>query len=137
VWAGENGSGLLPLLAAGAFTPEAAEGWRAWETLRQNPEAELNVEPVEPPAGLMRQYEILAELREAATPEAQAELMNELLAISQEDFYTLGLSLPEGGYRVIHNTLRNVPESFISGWLYPGPSPINFETFYIDPSFAQ
>lgn len=137
VWAGENGSGLLPLLAAGGFTPEAAEGWRAWETLQRNPNAELNVEAVEPPVGLKRQYEIINLLQQTVGDEAQAALMNELLAISQEDFYTLGLSLPEGGYRVINNTLRNVPSSFISGWLYPGPSPINFETFYIDPSFAR
>jgi len=137
VWAGENGSGLLPLLAAGAFTPEAAAGWSAWNQVRLNPDAETAVEPVEPPAQLQRQYELVSALQSAVGPEAQAEIMNEILSLSQELFLTPGLSLPGPGYRVVHNTLRNVPESVISGWLYPGPAPVNFEQFYIDPSFAN
>ena len=130
VWAGENGTGLLPLVAAGGYTPEAAWGWRAWESQRLNPEAELTDTPVEPPANLQRSYEILEELRQATTPEAQADLMNELLSLAAEDFYTIGLSLPMGDYRVVNNNLMNVPNPVIAGWLYPGPAPANFETFY-------
>ena len=52
-------------------------------------------------------------------------------------FLTIGLSLPAGDYQVVNNTLRNVPDTVIHGWLYPGPSPVNFETFYIDPSFSK
>ena len=37
----------------------------------------------------------------------------------------------------LDNTLRNVPDPVIHGWLYPGPAPVNFETFYIDPSKAK
>ncbi len=57
--------------------------------------------------------------------------MNEHLELAAEGFYTIGLSLPMGDYRVVSNNLGNVPESVITGWLYPGPSPVNFETFYI------
>jgi peptide/nickel transport system substrate-binding protein len=131
VWAGENGTGLLPLVAAGGYTPEAAWGWRAWEQLRLNPDAEVTAEPVEPPAELQRQYEILEEIRQATTPEQQEALMNELLELSAEQFFTVGLSLPMGDYRVVSNDLRNVPDPIIAGWLYPGPSPANFETFFI------
>jgi peptide/nickel transport system substrate-binding protein len=131
VWAGENGTGLLPLVAAGGYTPEAAFGWRAWETQRLNPDAELTAEPVEPPAELQRQYEILEELRQAVMPEAQADLMNELLELSADQFFTIGLSLPQGDYRVVSNRVRNVPDPVIAGWLYPGPAPANFETFFI------
>lgn len=137
VWAGENGSGLLPLVAAGAFTPEAAVGWQAWNTLRLNPEAETAVEPVEPPAELQRQYELIDELRAAVTEEEQTAIMNEILNLSAEQFLTPGLSLPMGGYRVINNSLQNVPDQVTVGWLYPGPAPVNFETFFIDPSLAE
>lgn len=131
VWAGENGTGLLPLVAAGGYTPEAAWGWSAWESIQLNPDAELTAEPVEPPAELQRQYAILNELRQATTPEAQAELMNELLELSADQFFTIGLSLPMGDYRVVSNNLKNVPDPLIAGWLYPGPAPANFETFYV------
>jgi len=133
VWAGENGTGLLPLVAAGGYTPEAAWGWRAWQQQQLNPDAELTDEPVEPPAELQRQYEILEELRQATTPEAQAELMNELLDIAADQFFTIGLSLPMGDYRVVSNDLHNVPNPLIAGWLYPGPAPANYETFFIQP----
>jgi peptide/nickel transport system substrate-binding protein len=137
VWAGENGTGLLPLVAAGGYIPEAASGWSAWNTMRNNPDAETSDEPVEPPAGIQRQYEIVEELRQATSLEAQTELMNEMLELAADQFFTIGLSLPMGDYRVAANYLRNVPEPLIAGWLYPGPAPANFETFYVDPSLQQ
>lgn len=136
VWAGENGTGQLPLLAAGGYTPEAAWGWRAWET-ENIKGGDPAVEAIEPPADLIRQYEILAELPTIADPAGQAELMEEYLGLATEQFYTIGLSLPQGDYRVIANELRNVPNPVISGWLYPGPAPVNFESFYIDPSMSN
>jgi len=134
VWAGENGTGQLPLLAAGGYTPEAAWGWRAWEDVNIKGQTETAYEPVTPPAELQRQYEILAEIPRTVGYEAQSELMNELLDLAAEQFLTIGLSLPQGDYRVVSNKLRNVPDTVIAGWLYPGPAPANFETFYIDES---
>jgi len=136
VWAGENGTGQLPLLAAGAFTPERASGWIAWEARQLNPDADVTAEPVAPPPALQRQYEILTELKKTFDPDAQAKLMDEMLELSADQFLTIGLSLPAGDYRVVHNSLRNVPEPLIAGWLYPGPAPANFETFYIDTGAA-
>jgi peptide/nickel transport system substrate-binding protein len=139
VWIGENGSGLLPLIAANfhAWTPEAAWSWIAWNQLRLNPDASVAFDPVEPPAAVQRQYEILSELLQAVGIEAQTALINELLQISADEFFTLGLSMPMGDYHVVNNVLRNVPDTVIAGWLYPGPAPVNFETFYIDESLAQ
>lgn len=139
VWIGENGAGLLPLVGANfhAFTPEAAFGWIAWYQQQLNPDATLTAEPVTPPEHIQRQYEILTELLQTIGIDAQTQLMNELLEISAEDFYTIGLSLPMGDYTVVNNTLRNVPETVIAGWLYPGPAPANFETFYIDQNAAS
>jgi len=135
VWVGENGLGLQPVLAArDSFTPEAAGGWLAWNARRQNPNAEVTVEPVEPPAGLQRQYELVDQISASADPAEQVALMTELLNLSADGFYTIGLSLPEGGYRVINNALQNVPSTLLAGWLYPGPGPANFETFFIDPA---
>jgi peptide/nickel transport system substrate-binding protein len=92
---------------------------------------------VTPSAELQRQLVIATLIKQAVTPEDQAALMKEYFDLSTQQFLIIGLSLPAGDYQVVNNTLRNVPDTVISGWLYPGPSPVNFETFYIDPSFAK
>ncbi|MDF1521655.1 MAG: hypothetical protein P1P87_02400 [Trueperaceae bacterium] len=42
--------------------------------------------------------------------------------------------MPEGDYRVVNGALRNVPNPVIGGWLYPGPGPLNSDSFYFAPS---
>ncbi|UCH26528.1 MAG: ABC transporter substrate-binding protein [Trueperaceae bacterium] len=135
VWAGENGTGQLPMLSVaakhgGGYIPEGAAAWWAWFDRQLDPNAETEVDPVTPPATIQRQFEILSKLPTTVGDE-QIALMNEHLELAAEGFYTIGLSLPMGDYRVVSNNLGNVPESVITGWLYPGPSPVNFETFYI------
>lgn len=135
VWAGENGTGQLPMLSVaaqhgGGYIPEEADGWWAWHELQLNPDAETSTDPIEPPDTIKRQFEILT-LLPSAVGDAQIELMEEHLALAAEGFYNLGISLPMGDYRVVSNRLKNVPDTVITGWLYPGPAPVNFETFYI------
>lgn len=135
VWAGENGTGQLPMISVaarhgGGFIPEVAPNWWAWEAVQLDPDAETEFEPVEPPDIVKRQFEILS-LLPTAVGDEQIALMNEHLELAAEGFYTIGLSLPMGDYRVISNSLKNVPDPVITGWLYPGPAPVNFETFYI------
>ena len=132
VWAGENGTGLLPLVSAGEYVPDAAWGWRAWEAITFKGQTETPNAPVEPPAQMQEQLRLTNELQQAIGIEAQTEIMNQILELATDQFYTIGLALPQGDYRVVNNMLQNVPESFISGWLYPGPAPINFETFYFE-----
>ncbi len=140
VWAGENGLGQLPMLALSQqtadFLPDLAAGWIAWYQKQLDPSAKTQVDAVVPPAELQRMYQISTEVKQAFTPADQNKLMAEFFTLSTDQFLTIGLSLPAGDYQVVNNTLRNVPNTVISGWLYPGPSPVNFETFYIDPSKA-
>jgi len=82
-------------------------------------------------------FQISHQIKNAATADDQTKLMTEFFNLAADNFVTIGLSLPAGDYKVVNNTLRNVPEPLITGWLYPGPSPVNFETFYIDPSMAK
>jgi peptide/nickel transport system substrate-binding protein len=70
----------------------------------------------------------------ATSIDQQIALYEELLDIAAEDFYNIGLSLPAPGYYVVQNNLHNVPETVQQGWMYPGPAPINFETFFIAES---
>ena len=146
VWAGENGLGQLPMLAVsqltGDFLPvdgggSIGAGWWAWDQKQQDPNAKIQVDPVTPPEAIQRMFKISHDVKFAATADDQNKLMTEYFQIAADQFMTIGLSLPAGDYQVVNNTLRNVPDTVIHGWLYPGPSPVNFETFYIDPSFAK
>jgi peptide/nickel transport system substrate-binding protein len=144
VWAGENGLAQLPMLAISQgtsdFLPDLGNldaGWNAWNQIRLNPDTKTQVAAVTPPEPLQRQLVIATQIKQAVTPADQVALMKEFFDISADQFLIIGLSLPAGDYQVVNNTLRNVPNPVISGWLYPGPSPVNFETFYIDPSFAK
>ncbi|WIJ24513.1 ABC transporter substrate-binding protein [Devosia sp. RR2S18] len=138
VWVGENGCGQLPLLNLSRFLNDYGywslgnwSGWAAWDARRINPEAELaeGVTPVEPPANVQRLYE-LRQTIPTTVGEKQAELMAEFTDLLAEEFLTIGIANPAGYYRSVKNDLRNVPSELIEGWLYPGPAPANFATFF-------
>ena len=131
VWAGENGTGQLPILAADEYVPEAAYGWYAWGD--ENVHGREPSNPVvTPPSDIQRMIELTSLVPRAASPDEQAEMMNELLQLHADGLWVIGLAMPEGDYRVVRNDLRNVPDPIIGGWLYPGPGPMNFESFYFD-----
>lgn len=133
VWVGENGLGLQPMLDNNTFTPEFADGWQVWanENFNLGYGDTGAMEAVTPPAALQRQYEIYTLLPQATTSEEQFALMAELLQIAADEFYSIGLSLPMGDYFAVSNSLQNVPQPLLRGWMYPGPAPANFETFFI------
>ena len=138
VWVGENGCGQLPLLNLGRFMNDYGywslgnwSGWAAWDIKRLNPDAELpeGWSPVEPPANVQRLYE-LRSIIPTTVGEEQATLMNEFTDLLAEEFLTIGIANPAGYYRSVKNDLHNVPAELIEGWLYPGPAPANFATFF-------
>lgn len=138
VWVGENGCGQLPLLNLGRFMNDYGywslgnwSGWAAWDMLRLNPDATLpeGWAPIEPPANVQRLYE-LRSIIPTTVGEEQATLMGEFTDLLAEEFLTIGIANPAGYYRSVKNDLHNVPAELIEGWLYPGPAPANFATFF-------
>ncbi|MHA6691949.1 ABC transporter substrate-binding protein [Devosia sp. A449] len=138
VWVGENGCGQLPLLNLGRFMNDYGywslgnwSGWAAWDALRLNPDAKLaeGVTAIEPPANVQRLY-VLRSTIPTTVGEEQAALMNEFTDLLAEEFLTIGIANPAGYYRSVKNNLHNVPAELIEGWLYPGPGPANFSTFF-------
>ncbi len=132
VWHGATEPGLAPMLDNNTWTPEAAWGWKAWATeelgltMHGVPADQVSVVP---PEGIQRQYDIYNEVLSAPV-ETQIELWQELLQLAADQFYNIGISLPAAEYYVVNNNLRNVPEPLIRGWMYPGPAPANYETFF-------
>ncbi len=107
------------------------DGWAAWDKLRLNPKAQLpdSVKPVAPPPGVQRMYEIRSQIP-SAVGDQQAALMKEFGDLAADNFLEIGIALPEGFYRAVHNDLHNA-SPMIEGWYYPGPAPSNFAQYYI------
>ena len=144
LWLAENGVGQLPLISATVFMggPGHLGNWSAWERWYAEQRGQvvmfgsnivLDVEPVEPPENVQRMLRV-AELLPVKAGDEQAALMTEFLGLVRDMFPTIGIGLPQGNFRAVSNRLRNVPDTLIEGWLYPGIAPANFSTFYIDPS---
>lgn len=134
VWVGENGCGQLPEI--GLYRLMRYQGnwdnWINWIDKNIKPQVEKvdGAEPIEPPAEIKRLYEITAALPVKIGAERKA-LMDEFMNTMADAFLNIGTVLPAGNYRIVSNRIGNVHAPLIEGWLYPGPAPSNFETFYI------
>lgn len=83
----------------------------------------------EPPEAPKRQMELYDQLLATAEPEAQKDLMREILTIAKEEFYTIGISLWADGYGIVKNDFHNVPETVVVG-AYPNPVGTNPCQYY-------
>ena len=144
LWLAENGAGKLPLISPVVFMggPGHLGNWAAWERWYAEQRGQLvlfgsnialDVPPEEPPENVQRMFS-LAEQLPITAGATQDATMREFLEVVKDVFPTIGINLPAGNFRAVRNRLRNVPDTLIEGWLYPGISPANFSTFYIDPT---
>nr|WP_239648094.1 ABC transporter substrate-binding protein [Nocardiopsis ganjiahuensis] len=87
---------------------------------------------VEPPQDVREHMEMYDAVEAEADPELRLELMEELLAVSQEQFYAMGISLSPTGYGIVADDFRNVPDSMPSSSVYNDPGPTNPEQYFIE-----
>jgi peptide/nickel transport system substrate-binding protein len=127
LWQGEGG--INPILDPRFYFPfngesNWAEAWQAWYNNPTSPIAE------EPPAdikALFAKYDIV---KGATTYDAQVKAMNELIGLSADAFYMLGVMTPPDQYGIVKNNMHNVPQRMILSWVYPTPAPYNVFTFF-------
>ncbi len=86
-------------------------------------------EPLEPGR---KQIELYHEIESTGDPARQDELMKEILQISKEQFYAIGIHLPGDGYGIVKNNFHNVPKVMIDSYYWSGPGPVNPEQFFIE-----
>jgi peptide/nickel transport system substrate-binding protein len=129
VWGGDGG--LDVVLEPRYYFPFSRESnWaEAWQWWYNNPEDERGEEPS--PAAL-QQMELYDQLKATADQDGQAALMEEILQIAADEFWTIGISLPAPSYGIVKNNFYNVPESFPSSWTYPHPGPTNIFQYFIE-----
>ena len=129
IWAGDGG--LEVIQEPRYYFPFSAESvwaykWQAWYN---GTETEIAEEPAD---WAKQQMELYTQLRATPDAEQRNELMRQILAITQEQFPVIGVSLMPDGYSIIKNNLRNAPESMFNAWLFPTPAPMDPPTWYFE-----
>lgn len=127
LWQGEGG--FNPILDPRSYFPFSgesnwAEAWQAWYNNPSSPIAE------EPPAEIKALFEKFDTVKSSTTYDAQVKAMNELLALSADQFYVLGIMTPPDQYGIVKNNMHNVPERMILSFVFPTPGPYHTFAFF-------
>ncbi len=123
VWKGDGGLGdamldsryYLPMHDESAFALRWAMNWK-------DPN---NATRQDPPEEVARQLDLYKQMFEAADTETRDDLFRQVLDITKDQFYTIGVSLPPKSYGIASNSMGNIPENQPHAWIYPNPGPMN------------
>jgi peptide/nickel transport system substrate-binding protein len=126
MWEGEGGLGVeldprwyFPFNYESSF----ANAWSEWYVNN-------GTRGEEPPEAAKKQMALYDQLVAEPDKAKREVLMKEILAITKEEFWAIGISLPSIAYGVTNKKLYNVPQSFLGSFAYPDPAPLNPFTFY-------
>lgn len=128
IWTGQGG--LTPLLNPNHYVPveigfsDMAVAWAQW--YHGDPRG------IEPPEEVQEHMALYDRIKMTPGEEEQNELGRELMRISQEMFYSIGVSAIAPDYQVIQNNFRNVPESYPDAWTFLTPGNTNPPQFFIE-----
>ncbi|AUW46530.1 ABC transporter substrate-binding protein [Rhizobium leguminosarum] len=120
VWPGPGG--LDPMLDPRdffAFHPQGSRyaiPWTLWYTSN-------GARGEEPPESQKKRMKLFDEARSTADLDKRGAIMKQIFDIAAEEFETVGLCLAVGGFGIIRNNLRNVPEKEPDSWSWPNPGP--------------
>ncbi|WP_285734639.1 ABC transporter substrate-binding protein [Nocardiopsis sp. ATB16-24] len=132
VWSGDNGmmdAMYDPRWYAPTQSGESNFGipWAQWYVSEgDDPRSQ------EPPAEVVEHLEMYDAIKQEPDPAAREELMHDFLALTQEQFYAMGISLSPPGYGIVANDFHNVPETMYSSGNYNDPGPTNPEQYFIE-----
>jgi peptide/nickel transport system substrate-binding protein len=126
IWQGE--SGYNPVMDPRYYFPGHVESMygKAWEQWYNGG----TVVAEEPPAEIKAFYAKYEEVKSAVGFDNQLKAMNELLQMSADYFFVLGISTPPNLYGIVANNMHNVPDVMINSWAFPTPGPYNTFTFF-------
>jgi peptide/nickel transport system substrate-binding protein len=126
---GEGGYDVI--MNAGNYLPKTlnhfAPRWGTWYDNPQDPNAE------EPPVYVQQQQALYRQILETADSTHQEELMKQILTITAEQFYTIGIHSMPVSYGIVQSNFHNVPQFMFGSWTYPNPAPTNPCQYFIDP----
>jgi peptide/nickel transport system substrate-binding protein len=106
VWGGDGGVGaILEPRFVFPYSAESnyAEGWQYWYNTPNDERA------IEPPEAPKKQMELYNQLKAEPDQAKQSAIMKEILQITKEQFYTIGISTQPPVYGFVKNNFHNVP----------------------------
>ena len=129
VWTGAGG--LDVILTPDAYVPVGSESgyamrWVWWYRAHPIFEGE------EPPPVVRDQQALYGELLATPDVETQNDLMQRIIAIAAEQFYSMGIALAGDGYGVHRTDFHNVPRVMPDAWVYPSPAPTHPCQYFIE-----
>jgi peptide/nickel transport system substrate-binding protein len=104
-----------------------APAWYVWYSKPSNPMTQAE----EPPEAARQQMDLYEQLKQTADPDEQNAIFAQLLEIAQQQFWAMGISLPNNGYGIVKNTFHNVPAAMPGAAIYPDPGPTNPQQYFI------
>jgi peptide/nickel transport system substrate-binding protein len=129
IFTGEGGYGITAITDPRYFVPIHGQGiWgNAWAIWWLEPDNEYGVEPSQEIKDHIEKYQ---QVLQAPTSEERIALMQEVLQYAADQFWVIGISSASDSYRPLSTQLRNVPESWVSGWNMGGPAIAHPEQWY-------
>lgn len=129
-WGGDGGldAMVIPInyLPMSSESSWFATAWANWYINPNSPDA------MTPPDAVQRQLGLYNELKETANAEKQSQLMRDILDISADQFYVMGIALPPNRKGVVAKDFHNVPKVIPAAWSYATPAPTNPSQYYIE-----
>lgn len=129
-WGGDGGldAMVIPInyLPMSAESSWFATGWANWYVNPNNPDA------ITPPEAVQKQLALYNQLKETANTQKQNQLMRDILDISADQFYVMGIALPPNRKGVVAKDFHNVPKVIPAAWSYATPAPTNPSQYYIE-----
>ena len=89
-------------------------------------------------AGFFKARELLGafyddQIRFANNSDAIVSILNQIMTIAEEEFFSMGICRNRNGYMVVKSYFHNVPQTMPKSSVYPTPAPTNPCQYYIDP----
>ncbi|WP_139267055.1 ABC transporter substrate-binding protein [Celeribacter indicus] len=86
--------------------------------------------PEDIPDAIVRQMDLYDEALSTPDDARRTELMTELMQITKENLWNIGVMQPGADYGLINNALHNVPETMMASTNFPHPGSTNPEQYY-------
>ncbi|MGW7567882.1 ABC transporter substrate-binding protein [Streptomyces tendae] len=97
--------------------------WAKWY-MREGEDGE------EPPARIKKQLELFDKMRATFDPDKALELARQVLEITKEELYYIGISTPPKDYGIVRTNMVNVPDSFNATGFHQAPGPSNPSSYF-------
>lgn len=84
----------------------------------------------EPPEDVKKQMETYSQIVATTDPAKRLDLMRQVMQVSKEKFYTIGIMQPTTDYGIINRRLKNVPKTMMASTIYAHPGSAKPEQFF-------